>query len=142
MPLNTDFLPQNYVIKCSLSLGIYFTFLGSDDWLQEEYEKIKKNQTLITLQSQLDKIKKRVEKFNEMTLRVAKTKTNKTASKTEFYFQNADKKVELENKENIQEQSEEDTDLILDNFEENTQSDEEGDVEVAEDRDDFLKVNV
>lgn len=115
---------------------------GTDDWLQEEYEKIKKNQTLATLQLKLDKLKKRDEKFNEMKLRVAKLKTKVSNKKIEFYFQNIDKgRTELsENTENdLEKENEEDRDLILEECEEN---DEASDGEELEEdkQDDAVKV--
>lgn len=75
-----------------------------------------------------------------MKLRVAKRKSSIKENKTAFPFQNADRKVEMKNKENVHEQSEEDTDLILDEFEENTESDEEGE-EIVEDQGNVTKVN-
>ncbi|XP_026322080.1 ATP-dependent DNA helicase DDX11 [Hyposmocoma kahamanoa] len=77
-----------------------------------------------------------------MKLRVAKMKTSNTANKTELYFQNADKRKELENKENVREQSEEDTDLILDEFEENNESNDECDMEAVEDEDNVTKIYI
>ncbi|KAI5646593.1 hypothetical protein NE865_01527 [Phthorimaea operculella] len=61
---------------------------GTDDWLQEEYQKIKKNQTLAELQAKLDRIKKRQDLFNEIKTRVAKQKSNVPNKTLEFYFQN------------------------------------------------------
>lgn len=127
--------------KGFLPLVIHVTILGSDDWLQEEYKKIKKNQTLKILQSQLERIEKRAEKFHAMKDRVANIKSNNiTNKKVEVYFQNVVKRKELDNKENVQEDNGEDKDLILDEFEEQTELDEEGDIEAIEDQDNVTKV--
>ncbi|XP_050667566.1 ATP-dependent DNA helicase DDX11 isoform X5 [Leptidea sinapis] len=62
----------------------------ADDWLQEEYNKIKLNQTLATLQLKLDRIMKREESFVQMRNRVMKQKTN--TNKIDNYFNKAPKK--------------------------------------------------
>lgn len=111
--------------------------IASDDWLQEEYEKIQKNQTLVTLQLKLEKIKKQKELFEQMKVRVSKLKSN-TANKTiEFYFHKKDKNNKVDDKENVLEEraeSEGDRDLILEEFEDkDCDSDGEETVEEAED---------
>ncbi|KAG6459790.1 hypothetical protein O3G_MSEX011615 [Manduca sexta] len=106
---------------------------GTDDWLQEEYEKIKKNQTLISLQSKLDRIKKKEEDFKDLKIRVAKQKSNINNKPLDKYFHKVEKK---EDKENILDDSEreEDIDLILDEYEEKgNDSDQEEEVEDNDD---------
>ncbi|XP_045765578.1 ATP-dependent DNA helicase DDX11 isoform X2 [Maniola jurtina] len=83
------------------------TTIGADDWLQEEYEKLKKNQLLVSLQLKLDKIKQREEKFTELKKRVNIQK--KSLNKIEHHFPKRDKPNEVgDEKENI-----EDQDLIV-----------------------------
>ncbi|XP_013190361.1 ATP-dependent DNA helicase DDX11 [Amyelois transitella] len=112
---------------------------SSDDWLQEEYEKIKKNQALLELQSKLEKIKKRDEKLNEMKTRVNKLKLNVSNKTIANYFQKTDKyKKDTENKENL---SEVDDDLLLEEFADKGDSENESDVEeIEENQDDWIKI--
>lgn len=116
--------------------------IASDDWLQEEYEKIQKNQTLVTLQLKLEKIKKQKELFQQMKVRVSKLKSN-TANKTiEFYFHKKDKNNKVDDKENVLEEraeSEGDRDLILEEFEDKD-GDSEGEETVEEAEDVITKV--
>ncbi|XP_028027287.1 ATP-dependent DNA helicase DDX11 isoform X1 [Bombyx mandarina] len=121
--------------------------MDSNDWLQEEYEKIKKNQMLITLQNKMDKIIQCKENFENMAKRVSKQKSNVNVKSTDNYCKSDRRKnsePELE-KENIEEQndSEGDRDLILEEFEENAESDiypEE--VEEIDNKDEIIKVYI
>ncbi|CAD0197414.1 unnamed protein product [Chrysodeixis includens] len=111
---------------------------ASDDWLQEEYEKIKKNQTLVTLQLKLDKIIKQKELFDQMRIRVAKQKTN-TGNKIDLYFQKKDKFKADDNKENGLDEkveTEEDRDLILEECDD--EINESGDEEAVEEDDEQI----
>nr|XP_049694721.1 putative ATP-dependent RNA helicase DDX11-like protein 8 isoform X2 [Helicoverpa armigera] len=118
---------------------------ASDDWLTEEYEKIKKNQTLVTLQLKLDNIKKRKDLFDQIKIRVAKQKTNSANKTIEFYFNKKDKKEKGDNdKENVveeKEDTEEDRDLILEECEDKEDGDSEGE-EIVEDDDDVTKIYI
>ncbi|KAJ0178679.1 hypothetical protein K1T71_005454 [Dendrolimus kikuchii] len=119
---------------------------NTDDWLTVEYEKIKKNQNLISLQHQLDKIKKRNDFFNEMKNRVAKDKL-KLQNKTIDYFYNEKSKRDIV-KENVNSESEndmdldkEDRDLILDELEEKENESDNEDLEENK-IDDITKVYI
>ncbi|PZC75978.1 hypothetical protein B5X24_HaOG205271 [Helicoverpa armigera] len=118
---------------------------ASDDWLTEEYEKIKKNQTLVTLQLKLDNIKKRKDLFDQIKIRVAKQKTNSANKNIEFYFNKKDKREKGDNdKENVveeKEDTEEDRDLILEECEDKEDEDSEGE-EIVEDDDDVTKIYI
>ncbi|XP_045534903.1 ATP-dependent DNA helicase DDX11 [Papilio machaon] len=87
----------------------------SEDWLQAEYDKIKKNQTLNELQFKLDKIKKQDELFNEMKTRVAKQKSNinNNIHGNSFTYPNKLDK-DANDKENIPDDEDNDYDLIVD----------------------------
>lgn len=111
-------------------------FIENGDWLQEEYEKIQKNQTLSILQLRLDKINRQNEQIIEMKKRVAKQKLNVTSNNS-HHLNNTRKKKELvEDKENVQDESnleyEEDNDLILEECE--RKDDEESDGEEIPDK--------
>ncbi|KAM3967337.1 ATP-dependent DNA helicase DDX11 [Aphomia sociella] len=113
---------------------------NSDDWLQEEYEKIKKNQELVAMQTKMNKIKERIDKYNEMKLRVSKLSLNN--KNVQSYFNKIDKDKKVIDKENITEEKkkEEDDDLVLDEYEaEEDEKDESGDEEV-ENKEDILKI--
>ncbi|XP_063824609.1 ATP-dependent DNA helicase DDX11 [Ostrinia nubilalis] len=115
---------------------------SNDDWLQEEYNKIEKNQTLSSMQLKLDKIKKRNEQLLEMKRRVAKQKL-KITSKTNDYFHNSQKiKKEVEeNKENVLEDLvSEDNDLVLEECEE--KNDESDNEEIAEEDEHNMKIYI
>lgn len=118
---------------------------ASDDWLTEEYEKIKKNQTLVTLQLKLDNIKKRKDLFDQIKIRVAKQKANSANKTIEFYFNKKDKREKGDNdKENVveeKEDTEEDRDLILEECEDKEDGDSEGE-EIVEDHDDVTKIYI
>ncbi|XP_013139069.1 PREDICTED: probable ATP-dependent RNA helicase DDX11 isoform X1 [Papilio polytes] len=105
----------------------------SEDWLQAEYDKIKKNQTLTELQFKLDKIKKQDELFNEMKNRVAKQKSNSNNNFNGNQFSNSNK-IDKEdvNKENILETEGNDDDLIVDICDKNSSDDEELDDDLNE----------
>ncbi|XP_049870071.1 ATP-dependent DNA helicase DDX11 [Pectinophora gossypiella] len=129
----------------SLKLEISSTS-ATDDWLQEEYEKIKKNQMLVALQGRLDKIKKRQESLNEMKHRVSKQKS-KANNTIDLYFQRGDSKKNMEetqDKENVLEnENEEDRDLILEDFDKEGQDQESDGEEVVEnDQDHVTKVYI
>ncbi|XP_041970234.1 putative ATP-dependent RNA helicase DDX11-like protein 8 isoform X2 [Aricia agestis] len=116
----------------------------ADDWLQEEYEKIKKNQKLIGLQTQLEKIKKQDEYFKELQNRVAKCKLN--TNKIEHYFKAGSKNLKKE-KENIEEKDKlddkeprEDDDLLVENVENENEDGSEDDEIIEEEKDDSVKV--
>ncbi|KAG7307926.1 hypothetical protein JYU34_006542 [Plutella xylostella] len=100
---------------------------SNDDWLQEEYEKIKKTQVLAELNSKLDHIKKRRTYFSDLKSRVAKQKAN-LSIKESVRLKDFSKKYDKE-KENINEENKEpiaeDHDLILEEFEEKECSDDE-----------------
>lgn len=132
---------ENEITKLKVDLA---GSAGSDDWLTEEYEKIKKNQTLVTLQLKLDKINKQKELFDQMRIKVAKQKTN-TGNKIDLYFQKKDKFKGDDNKENGLEEkveTEEDRDLILEECN-NEKNDESGDEEtVDEDEEQITKVYI
>ncbi|KAH9635492.1 hypothetical protein HF086_015492 [Spodoptera exigua] len=119
---------------------------ASDDWLTEEYEKIKKNQNLISLQLKLDKIKKQKELFEQMKVRVAKQKTNSANKTIEFYFNKKDKNEKvIEDKENVieaKEESEEDRDLILEEIEEKEDGDSDAEEVTEEDREQMTKIYI
>nr|XP_053603575.1 ATP-dependent DNA helicase DDX11 isoform X2 [Plodia interpunctella] len=103
---------------------------SSDDWLQEEYEKIKKNQVLVELQNKLDKIKKRNEKLNEMKIRVNKLKLNVNNKTVEHYFHKTDKNKKDGDKNNKQENAyDADDDLLLEEFLEKEETENESDYE-------------
>uniref|UniRef100_A0A2A4IVS0 DNA 5'-3' helicase n=1 Tax=Heliothis virescens TaxID=7102 RepID=A0A2A4IVS0_HELVI len=118
---------------------------ASDDWLTEEYEKIKKNQTLVTLQLKLDKIKKRKELFDQLKIRVSKQKTNSANKTIEFYFNKKDRHEKGDNdKENVVEEKEdleEDRDLILEECEDKDGGDSDGE-EIVEDDDEVTKIYI
>uniref|UniRef100_A0A2A4J8Q3 DNA 5'-3' helicase n=1 Tax=Heliothis virescens TaxID=7102 RepID=A0A2A4J8Q3_HELVI len=118
---------------------------ASDDWLTEEYEKIKKNQTLVTLQLKLDKIKKRKELFDQLKIRVSKQKNNSANKTIEFYFNKKDKHEKGDNdKENVVEEKEdleEDRDLILEECEDKDNGDSDGE-EIVEDDNEVTKIYI
>lgn len=121
-------------------------FSESDDWLQEEYDKIKKNQKLQSLQSKLENIKKKKESLNEMRSRVSKQKSNVTNKSLEFYFTKEKNKKEVGHKENLLEKVEtpgsaEDGDLILEEVEEKEDSDEE-EIDGIQDKEESVKVGI
>ncbi|CAH0725234.1 unnamed protein product, partial [Brenthis ino] len=95
-----------------------------DDWLQEEYIKIKMNQCLMMLQLKFDKIGQREVEFNELKKRVVKQKNY--VSNPEEYVKN-NKKVQgkdiMENVEN--KESVEDQDLLVEDCIEHEESDNE-----------------
>ncbi|KPJ06016.1 Putative ATP-dependent RNA helicase DDX11-like protein 8 [Papilio machaon] len=102
----------------------------SEDWLQAEYDKIKKNQTLNELQFKLDKIKKQDELFNEMKTRVAKQKSNinNNIHGNSFSYPNKLDK-DANDKENIPEDEDNDYDLIVDTCDKDISDEEDlGDV--------------
>ncbi|XP_041970232.1 ATP-dependent DNA helicase DDX11 isoform X1 [Aricia agestis] len=118
----------------------------ADDWLQEEYEKIKKNQKLIGLQTQLEKIKKQDEYFKELQNRVAKCKLN--TNKIEHYFKAGSKNLKKE-KENIEEKDKlddkeprEDDDLLVENVENENEDGSEDDEIIEEEKDDSVKIYI
>ncbi|XP_075971830.1 ATP-dependent DNA helicase DDX11 [Anticarsia gemmatalis] len=118
---------------------------GSDDWLQEEYEKIKKNQTLVNLQLKLDKIKKQKELFDQMKARVSKHKSNANNKTMEFYYQKKGKSEKVgEDKENVTQdiESEEDRDLILEECEETEDNDEEEETVDDKENNDIIKIYI
>ncbi|XP_072940109.1 ATP-dependent DNA helicase DDX11 [Epargyreus clarus] len=117
----------------------------ADDWLQQEYEKIKKNQTLIALQNKLDKMKRKMAAFSELQKRVAKQKSNIT-NKSDYFQADKQKNMRDEtagDKENVlEENSGEDIDLILDDYDKGSdQSDDEEDI-IDEDDDPFTKIYI
>ncbi|CAH2244147.1 jg23453 [Pararge aegeria aegeria] len=90
------------------------------DWLQEEYEKIKKNQLLITLQLKLDKIKHREAEFVELKKRVSRYRTN--LKRIDHQFEKRDKPHEIEvtdNNECEEKGNIEDQDLIVGEYQNN-----------------------
>ncbi|CAG5041487.1 unnamed protein product [Parnassius apollo] len=100
----------------------------SGDWLEAEYNKIRKIQTLTALQYKLDKIRKQDEFFKQMKNRVTKFKNNVNQKTNESYYQNADKldKEPGHNKENIPEdEGNEDDDLIVNLSDKKDDSDDE-----------------
>lgn len=114
---------------------------ATDDWLQEEYEKIKKNQSLQTLQSKLDSIKKQNEILTEMRNRVSKYKSNANNKTLEFY---KPKNRKEDTKDNILEEgkspeAEGDKDLLLEEFEEKTDCDSDDEIS-EENKDERIKV--
>lgn len=116
---------------------------ATDDWLQEEYEKIKKNQSLQTLQSKLDSIKKQNEILTEMRNRVSKYKSNANNKTLEFYKPENRKE---DTKDNILEEgnspeAEGDKDLLLEEFEEKTDCDSDDEIS-EENKDERIKVSV
>ncbi|XP_059062419.1 ATP-dependent DNA helicase DDX11 isoform X2 [Achroia grisella] len=115
---------------------------SSFDWLEEEYEKIKKNHELIALQAKVHKIKERIEKFNEMKIRVTKLNFNVNKN-VEFYNNRTDKNKNDFVKENNQEvkKTEEDDDLILEECEvqEYDEEHDSGDDNI-ENKEDILKI--
>lgn len=89
-----------------------FTITDSNDWLQEEYDKIKKNQTLINLQNKLDQIKKRELEFDELKKRVTKQSNN--WNKNEHYFIKKEKETKTKSEEELEEEENiNDQDLIV-----------------------------
>lgn len=89
-----------------------FTITDSNDWLQEEYVKIKKNQTLINLQNKLDQIKKRELEFDELKKRVTKQSNN--WNKNEHYFIKKEKETKTKSEEDLEEKENiDDQDLIV-----------------------------
>ncbi|XP_022825597.1 ATP-dependent DNA helicase DDX11 [Spodoptera litura] len=119
---------------------------ASDDWLTVEYEKIKKNQNLISLQLKLDKIKKQKEVFNQMKVRVSKQKTNSANKTIEFYFNKKDKSEKVENdKENLlegKEESEEDRDLILEEIEDKEDEGSDAEEVIENDKEQMTKIYI
>uniref|UniRef100_A0A2H1W4V9 SFRICE_001346 n=1 Tax=Spodoptera frugiperda TaxID=7108 RepID=A0A2H1W4V9_SPOFR len=119
---------------------------ASEDWLTEEYEKIKKNQNLITLQLKLDKIKKQKEVFDQMKIRVSKQKTNASNKTIEFYFNKKDKSEKVEDdKENVlegKEESEEDRDLILEELEDKEDGGSDTEEVTEDDREQMTKIYI
>lgn len=116
---------------------------ATDDWLQEEYEKIKKNHSLQTLQSKLDSIKKQNEILTEMRNRVSKYKSNANNKTLEFY---KPKNRKEDTKDNILEEgkspeAEGDKDLLLEEFEEKTDCDSDDEIS-EENKDERIKVSV
>ncbi|KPI91284.1 Putative ATP-dependent RNA helicase DDX11-like protein 8 [Papilio xuthus] len=113
----------------------------SKDWLQAEYDKIKKNQTLNELQFKLDKIKKQDELFNEMKNRVAKQKSNINNNIHGNYFPYSNKAdKERENNENNLDNEECDDDLIVDSCDKDV-SDEE-DLDELNEENDHLQLKI
>ncbi|CAB3257841.1 unnamed protein product [Arctia plantaginis] len=110
---------------------------GSGDWLQEEYDKIKKNQALVTLQLKLDKIRKQKELFDQMKVRVSKQKSS-LANKTSVYYFN--KKIDDKENNLKEKDSEEDRDLLLEECEDDDQESEETVEE--EEEDDGIKIYI
>ncbi|XP_068631264.1 ATP-dependent DNA helicase DDX11 [Battus philenor] len=113
----------------------------SVDWLQAEYDKIKKNQALTELQFKLEKIKKQEDLYKEMKSRVVKTKNNVNQKTIVNYFQNSvksDKEFE-NNKENVNEDEANDDDLIIDIIDKKDDSEDE---EVENDLTDDSEPNV
>lgn len=133
---------NNHILKNS---SLFF-IPASDDWLTEEYENIRKKQTLVTLQLKLDKIKKRKDLFEQMKIRVSKVKNKSTNKNIEFYFNKTDisKKVEDEKKNVLEEkvEMEEDRDLILEECEEKGDADSEGEETVEDDDSQITKVRL
>ncbi|KAJ8733182.1 hypothetical protein PYW08_001480 [Mythimna loreyi] len=118
---------------------------ASDDWLTEEYENIKKKQTLVSLQLKLDKINKRKDLFNEMKVRVTKLKSNPANKTIQFYFNKKDKSENAEvDKENVLEEKadvEEDRDLILEECEEKDEGDSDEE-EILKEDDQITKIYI
>lgn len=110
--------------------------IGSDDWLTAEYEKIKKNQHLVTLQHELDIIKKRNDHFIEMKVRVSKEKLKLQNNSIDMYLKNKKgiKKeivINQESENNI-ECDKEDMDLIIDELDEKENDSDNEDFEEKE----------
>ncbi|CAG4917144.1 unnamed protein product [Colias eurytheme] len=85
---------------------------AADDWLQEEYHKIKNNQTIASLQLKLDKLKKREEYFNELKKRVASCKSN--INKIDHYFK---KPTEVSEEKENKVEKDLDNDLMIEEVE-------------------------
>ncbi|XP_023940791.1 ATP-dependent DNA helicase DDX11 [Bicyclus anynana] len=94
------------------------TTTDTDDWLQEEYEKLKKNQLLVELQLKLDKIKKREAEFIELKKRVDKQKSG--LKKIDHHFKRVEKRHETDDtKEHEEKENIEDQDLIVNECQDN-----------------------
>ncbi|XP_046963240.1 ATP-dependent DNA helicase DDX11 [Vanessa cardui] len=88
----------------------------TDDWLQEEYNKIKKNQILVNLQLKFNSITQREKEFDELKKKINKQKLS--VSKNEHFFKKREKDNESNN-DNISEEKEniDDQDLIIEESE-------------------------
>ncbi|XP_038223216.1 ATP-dependent DNA helicase DDX11-like [Zerene cesonia] len=98
---------------------------AADDWLQEEYHKIKNNQIIASLQLKLDKLNKREEYFNDLKKRVASCKAN--INKIDRYFKKQTPEI-TEDKENKLEEDL-DNDLMIEDVDVQDDDSEHEDVE-------------
>lgn len=116
-------------------LSLFLQIPATDDWLEEEYEKVKKKNTLATVIATLDLIKKREESYSQMKDRVSKLKFHLN-KKIDDYYKIGKPMTEVCKSQALQtpEDAFEDTDLILDQFENipNECSDEEELPEIEE----------
>ncbi|CAG9559763.1 unnamed protein product [Danaus chrysippus] len=107
---------------------------GSDDWLQDEYNKIQKNQLLLQLQNKLSRIKKMQEEFQELKNKVAKQNAQSNKIDSFFIKQNKVEKSDI-NEENLV-----DDDLIVEIENNEDDSDDEPPLEDVEDS--FTKIYI
>ncbi|XP_038223159.1 ATP-dependent DNA helicase DDX11-like [Zerene cesonia] len=98
---------------------------AADDWLQEEYHKVKNNQIIASLQLKLDKLNKREEYFNDLKKRVASCKSN--INKIDHYFKKQTPEI-TEDKENKLE-GDLDNDLMIEDVDVQDDDSEHEDVE-------------
>lgn len=109
---------------------MFYLLTVTNDWLQEEYDKIRKNQLLLSLQAKLEAINKQKESFNEMKLRVSKVKSNSSLNNPlNSYVHKMKKDIEIEKSELIEEnEKEEDRDLVLEEYKEEVCYESDGEV--------------
>nr|XP_026496946.1 ATP-dependent DNA helicase DDX11 [Vanessa tameamea] len=88
----------------------------TDDWLQEEYNKIKKNQILINLQMKFNSITQKAKEFDELKKKAMKQ--NISVNKKDHFIKKRDKDNETNN-DHISEEKEsiDDQDLIIEESE-------------------------
>ncbi|XP_063533421.1 ATP-dependent DNA helicase DDX11 [Cydia strobilella] len=110
----------------------------TDNWLEEKFEEITIKRNLIALELKLANHKKRIESFNEMKQRVKKKDKHDIKKAIEYKNKNTDD-LEVDNKENGEDK--EDVDLILDDCEKDSESEDEGD-EVEENENNDTKIYI
>lgn len=130
-------LQQTWIDWVTDEYGILFPyFIDADDWLQEEYTKIKNNQALASLQLKLDKFQRREEYFNELQKRVAASKAN--LNKIDHYFKK-NVKEDISDKSDDKNDLDVEDDLMIDEMEAKDDDDSESE-ELVEESDPVTKV--
>ncbi|CAH4038213.1 unnamed protein product [Pieris brassicae] len=109
----------------------------ADDWLQEEYTKIKNNQALTSLQLKLDKFQQREQYFNELQKRVAASIAN--LNKIDHYFKK--NLIDDSDKSNDKNDFDLEDDLMIDEMEAKDDDDLESE-EPVEESDPITKIYI